>query len=277
MKIDETINYVEAYLTLRCNLNCSYCINDNKTVKRKRNEMSGDEWIAQLNKVDFRDISLTLGGGEPTIHKDFYKILNGLKDDIKVDLLTNLQFDVDEFIKNTTPERFTDKDNPAYKSIRVSYHPSQMEPNELAAKAEKLQNAGYRIGIFGLTSPELGAQNNQMEEITRLKKLFFYPKEFMGEQDGQLYGTYKYPEGLSGKLENVVCKSKELLIAPDGLIYKCHRDLYKDEFATGMLKHNLPKPQYRKCSNFGDCNYCDIKLKMNHFLDGLDCQVDIKK
>lgn len=276
-KLDKEINYIECYLTLRCNLNCSYCINDNNTVKRKRNEMIGESWIEQLNDINFGEIPLTIGGGEPTIHKDFYKILKGLKPEIKVDLLTNLQFDVDEFIANVSPDRFTQKEDSAYKSIRVSYHAEQMNPQELVNKASKLQEAGFRIGIFGLTNPMLGIQNNMMAEYTRQKKIFFHSKDFMGELNGQMYGTYKYPEGLSGKLENVLCKSREILIAPDGFIYKCHRDLYKSENAIGELKHSLPKPQYRKCSNFGDCNYCDLKLKANYFLNGIDCQVDIIK
>ena len=32
MKLPKEINYAEAYLTLRCNLDCDYCINDNDEI-----------------------------------------------------------------------------------------------------------------------------------------------------------------------------------------------------------------------------------------------------
>ena len=100
-KLPNEFNYAEAYLTYRCDFGCSYCINGMNNKEREQEEMCGEEWIKGLNKLNMNDISITLGGGEPTKHKDFYKIINGIEH--KIDLLTNLDFNVDEFIDKVSP------------------------------------------------------------------------------------------------------------------------------------------------------------------------------
>lgn len=274
-KLSERTNYAEMYLTLRCNFNCSYCINDFDKVKRKRNEMIGEEWVNALNRIDFGNIPVTFGGGEPTKHKDFYHILQNLDKDTNVDLLSNLSFDIDKFMSNTTPERFTQSDIPSYRPIRVSYHVGQSNPLDLVSKARRLQDEGYNIGIFGLAIPDNINKNMEMAELCRMNKVFFYPKDFLGKINGEMYGHYKYPKGLDGILKDVKCRTKELLVAPDGMIYRCHRDLYKNENSLWTIKKGIISDGFRKCSNYGDCNPCDVKRKTNKFLDEVDCQVEI--
>ena len=70
------------------------------------------------------DLPVTLQGGEPSLHPDFHAIINGLREDIPIDILTNLQFDVNAFMRNVRPERVS-REAP-YASIRVSYHPQTM-------------------------------------------------------------------------------------------------------------------------------------------------------
>ena len=106
IKLPERYNYVEAYLTFRCNLNCSYCINKYDSLE-KRKELTGDEWIKIFNNIDLGNVSLTLGGGEPTLHKDFYKIVHEVGKEKNIDLLTNGQFNIDEFVRNIKPTDFT--------------------------------------------------------------------------------------------------------------------------------------------------------------------------
>ena len=279
IKLPERYNYVEAYLTLRCNFNCTYCINKDGELVRERKELTAEQWVDGLNRIDFGQISLTLGGGEATIHKGFYNILRDLKPEIKVDLLTNLQFDVDELIKNIKPDRFNQRKIPAYRSIRVSYHIGQSNPEEIIEKSKKLQDAGFSVGIFGLDHPKFINENMKLMESAIENKIFFFPKNFLGYWNGRLYGTYKYYEGLSGERKKVKCRTRELLIDPAGDVYKCHRDLYKRE---GSLD-NILNPdfeigdKFRLCENFGECNACDLKLKTNFYLDSVDCQIEIEE
>ena len=244
----------------------------------ERQELTAEEWLEGLNQIDFGKVPLTLGGGEPTKHHEFYDILDGLNPKINVDLLTNLQFDIDKFIKRASPNRFTTKTNhPEYKAIRVSYHPTRHNAKQLTTNVKKLQDAGFNIGIFGLQHPDYISDNTRVEEITRKQGVFFIPKDFMGEIDGHMYGHYKYPKGLDGIEKRALCSTKEVLISPEGDIYRCHRDLYAGEEPIGNITEDFKftGTKYRPCNHYGNCNPCDVKLKTNLFLGKTDCQVDI--
>ena len=222
-----------------------------------------------MNNIDFKNISLTLGGGEPTLHKDFYKIITNLE--TKVDLLTNLRFDVDEFIENVSPYVFTKSDIPFYSSIRASYHVGQSNEKEIIGKIRKLRDNGFNVGLFSLSHPHNINKNMKMAWLCSQKKIPIYQKDFLGDINGEMYGYFKYPNGIENEKQKVICRTRELLISPEGNIHKCHRDLYKNENPTDISY------KFRKCNNYGDCNPCDVKLKTNKFLKEIDCQVEIVK
>lgn len=269
------MNYAEAYLTLRCNFHCGYCING-KEGKRPREEMSADKWIEALNRIDFGDVPITLGGGEPTLHPEFFKILNGIDRSTNVDLLTNLSFDVDEFAGRTSPERFTQGRNTAYRAIRASFHPTMQNPDELIMKAKRLQDYGFPVGIFGINHPAAVVDNMQIAETARQAQVYFFVKDFLGEFGGEMFGHYKYPDAVKGEKRDVQCRTRELLIAPDGKMFRCHRDLYHGGPYIGHISVTDPSYKFRPCGEYGDCNPCDVKLKTNRVLKGTSCQVEIK-
>ena len=275
MKLPEEFNYAEAYLTLRCGLGCSYCINNVDGVRRSRPELSADEWIAGLNKIDFGDTALTLGGGEPTMHPEFFDIVDGL--DAKINLLTNLQFDIPEFLKRVKPSDFKQSDYPAYRSIRVSYHHPKHNPSELIGKVRALQDNGFSVGLFGLTHPDNAGANLMMAELARSAKVLFIPKDFMGDHNGQMYGTYRYPAGLDGVAKQAQCRTSELLLSPEGNIHRCHSDLYHNLNPIGNITGEYSiEYKFRPCDNYGKCNPCDVKQKVNLLFKGRASQVDIE-
>lgn len=279
--LPEWYNYFEAYLTLRCNLGCSYCINERSgQAVRGRDEMKAEQWAEGLNRIDFGSTPLTIGGGEPTLFDGFYDLLDSLRPEIPVDLLSNLTFDLDEFLERTRPERFNRCTLPAYKAIRVSYHVEKMDPAELLNKVVRLQDAGYNIGIFGLNHPDYIIANMRMAEMACDKRVFFFVKDFLGEYKGHLFGHFNYPDALGrGIPENVQCRTHEILIAPGGGIYRCHRDLYLAENPVGRITDPdlALTTEFRDCSHFGFCNPCDVKLKTNRYLQMGHCAVEIKK
>ena len=128
--IPENYNYIAVFLTFACNLKCSYCINYFEKGSFSNTHLSGKQWVKALNRITSRDdLPITIQGGEPTLHKDFIYMVNHIREDLNIDLLTNLQFDVDSFIEQVNPDRL--KRNAPYASIRVSYHPAQMNLSEL--------------------------------------------------------------------------------------------------------------------------------------------------
>jgi sulfatase maturation enzyme AslB (radical SAM superfamily) len=279
--VPEEYAYVGVFLTLRCNFTCKYCINEKSgKLVRARAELTTEQWIETLNNLKIRDdVPITIGGGEPTVHKDFFKIISKINHPI--DLLTNLEFDIIKFIHNVDPVSMYDPDNEAYKSIRVSFHPEFMEIDETIAKAVALQEAGFNIGILPINHPENTEANLQICEEGRKNQIYIFIKDFLGEYKGQMVGHYKYPHGLMGKNavnRMVQCRTQELLIAPNGNVFGCHRDLYTNENATTNITDEDPDIDYayHLCDKFGYCNPCDLKLKVNRFLQMGSCSVDIK-
>lgn len=270
IKIPPEFNYIEVYLTLKCNFNCSYCINKLTGISEIY-EMPGDQLSQYLNRLELIDRPLTIGGGEPTIRKDFYDIIDALTENIKIDLLTNLSFDLKEFVNRIPPCKFysSTMSKPAYKSIRVSFHPSTMNAHKLVTKAQELQEQGYSIGIFGINHPENTEHNIEMSEIARENKVYFFIKDFLGYYKNQLFGFYHHPDGLNGTEKKCLCRTKEVLIGPNGNIFKCHRDLYQNEYPINNISNNYLKIidyKMRSCSKFGQCNPCDLKIKTNRYL-----------
>ena len=107
----------------------------------------------------------------------------------------------------------------------------------------------------------------------------FRTKEFLGELRGKVYGTYKYQAGLNGNPKKALCRTTELLIAPDMSVYRCHADLYNQRNPLG----HLLDPEFRiedkprTCEWFGLCNPCDIKTKFDRFQEMGHCAVEVKE
>lgn len=281
--LPEEYNYISAFLTFRCNLNCSFCLNAfDKGFKRKREEISGKEWVEGLNRIESRsDVPLTFSGGEPFLHPEFLYIINNLRSDLKIDILTNLQWKkegIDKFLSQVDPQRLKRESN--YPSIRVSYHPEQMgNGEELVKNAKRLKDTGFNIGIYAVQFPS----PNQLEAVTqmqfrcRAEGIDFRIKDFTGIYSGKddlgrefslTYGNYsKYPlSAFQNQTKSCRCKTSELLIGPNGDIYKCHKDVFAEDSPIGNLrdpKYQIDN-QFRTCNNYGQCHPCDVKVKTNY-------------
>jgi hypothetical protein len=86
-----------------------------------------------------------------------------------------------------------------------------------------------------------------------------------------LYGRYRYAE--RGALSRVRaqaavrCRTRDFLVGPDGGIYRCHHDLYEGARAVSDISDPRLALQggYRRCEEFGLCEYCDVKVKNDRF------------
>ena len=276
--------YIAALVTMRCNLNCSFCLNafDRRFDRRRFEEISAEKWAEALNRIDSRpDVPVTFSGGEPFLHKGFIRIINHLKPELPIDILTNLQWGkkgVERFIREVEPERL--KRNSPYASIRVSYHPEQMRDSQkLVDDAKRLQDAGFSIGIWAVQypSPQQLEAITQMQFRCRNSGIDFRLKDFTGRYEGKddfgrdfsiTYGDYsKYPgSAFSNQLRRCKCRTSELLIGPNASVYRCHRDMYAEENSIGsLLDENFElKDIFRPCNNYGQCHPCDVKAKTNY-------------
>ncbi len=272
-------NYIACFLTLDCNFKCDYCINSHHGIKKHKSfPFSGKKWVSALNRLVSRtDLPITLQGGEPSLHPDFIWIIKNIKKEVNIDILTNLSFDINRFIKEVDPSRLY-REAP-YPSIRVSYHPPFMELDKLMIKVLKMQAAGFSIGIYGVRHPNLKSEIADAKDKCSELGIDFREKEFLGKFGGKLYGEYFYPEAVSGNNKKKCrCRNSELIIGPDASIFKCHHDLYDRVSSIGNLLDPCfeIKDVFRDCSSFGDCNPCDIKVKTNRFQIYGHTSVEIK-
>lgn len=284
IKLIDGYNYCAAFLTLGCQLKCSYCINiqqyERKVLAKKRKAMTAKDWIQALNRIEATpDLPITLQGGEPTSHPDFYEIINNVFK--PMDLLTNVQFDVDRFIREVPKKKFWR--NAPYASIRISYHPEQMKLYDTVMRVKKLVMAGYQVGVWMVEVPEqMDIVGEAEHAFTNTAKCTFKVKELLGEHKGKIYGTYKYPNSVDAPEDSwkkVLCRTSELLVAPDGSIHRCHSDLYNLREGIGHVLDNefTLDRLYRDCGVYGNCSGCDTKLKTNRFQEFGHTSVQIKE
>lgn len=308
--IPETYNYIALFQTMDCNLDCGFCLNafSNDFTRNRFKKISPEEWIEGLNRINTREgVPITFGGGEPFVYKEFIDVINGVKPETEIDILTNLRWGkkgIDKFIENVDPNRL--KRDSSYPSIRVSYHPGQkfMDPESLVADVKRLKEAEFSIGIYSVQYPS----PEQLQAITQMQfrcadaDVLFRVKDFTGKYKGEIYGDYsKFPGATNGSFLDMSegipflssvqiqgskdietklcdCRTTELLIGTTGDVYKCHRDLYAEELPVG----NILDPDFQikdvflPCSLYGACHPCDVKVKTNYKQEVGNTSVEIK-
>lgn len=240
--------------------------------------MLGSDWITGINRLTLPpDLPITLQGGEPTVYKEFYEVVAGIKPELNIDLLTNLEFDVEEFAARVPPERM--KRDAPYASIRVSYHRGQSDFSQQLEKVVYLAKKGYSIGVWAVDHPEYHEETLEAQRAAWAQGVDFRLKEFLGPWKGVEHGTMRYPNAVNNNsLRYCECRTSELLVAPDGSIFRCHSDVYANRFPVSHIlseKHPLVG-KWLPCHVYGKCNSCDIKLKTNRFQQGGHSSVTIR-
>lgn len=272
MKI-EGYNYIAVFLTFSCNLSCPYCITRLDGLSGKRT-VSASDWISFFNSLQvFGDVPITLQGGEPTTHPEFYDIMSGISlEDKSFNLMTNLNFDVVEFSDRVPPEMFNRK--APFPSIRVSYHVGQIERGVLISRIRYLVEQGYNIGLYMLDHPKWAEEIKTTRAICAGYGIDFRLKEYLDRSVSPDMFKYHYDKDAS-----VLCRNNDLIIGPDLRVYKCHYDLYTGRDAIIDIREEQPlslNPVWMKCTYPTKCNPCDVKIKNNRFQEWGYCSVEIE-
>jgi SAM-dependent methyltransferase len=269
--------YWSAFLTFNCTGNCWYCIQhackDEFIQARsayEKNKLSGEEWVAFYDKLQrWRGNKLGIIGGEPTLHKDFFDIVNGTTGYYKT-ITTNM----------STPEilRFGDMiEDKVNLRVNTSYHPHLMSADEFCNRIHLLRSQGFFVEqVAVVDTPTTDYRKIHTELLSR--GVASSPQTFMGMLNGEMFpqpdssiaedhgetGIRDWPlfdQGFSCKgKQQVVCSSGRFLVAPDGGIYRCHYQLYSKTDPQGDVRTGeFPIEQdYRLCDDYGFCNPCDF-------------------
>lgn len=282
IKVPEDFNYIAVFLTFSCQLRCSYCINHHGGDLVKGRRMQPKEWIDGLNRLDIgsrTDLPITIQGGEPTVYKGFYEVVNGVKRELPIDLLTNLEVNAEEFMSHIPRDRI--RREAPYASIRVSYHHGQSNFDALIGRVLEFQKRGYSIGVWEVEQPDIRGEVLFRAQLAHSLGIDWRIKEFLGPWKGVNHGTMRYPDAVnSNSLRNCDCRTSELLIDPSGYVFRCHSDLYANRLPVGhILDSDFDGGvlgSWKACSVYGKCNSCDIKVKTNRFQQYGHSSVEIK-
>ena len=139
MIIDKKFRPLQAMIipTNRCNLKCTFCCCDDRIVSEELTIKQIDSLFNELKRVGTTAITLT-GGGEPTLHPDFFSIvINAKQKGFKIGLVTN----------GTTIDGFDAFSVDTFEWVRVSMGDGRSIDNALniLKKASDL----YRKKVFG--------------------------------------------------------------------------------------------------------------------------------
>ncbi|MCB2191007.1 MAG: radical SAM protein [Deltaproteobacteria bacterium] len=260
------------FLTLRCLQNCAYCLVEQGRGRADGNAgpaMSPQDWLRAANRIPTRmDLPITLQGGEPALSPALPVLATQTAPQTKLDMLSTLPPQALDILLGMPPSRFIRQ--APYAPIRVTFHAGNGSLDEFIKRVTALIDAGFQVGVYGLEYPDPALR----EEIAHAQErclalgLDFRTKEFLGNWQDTLHGTYSYQDAVdASQTSSVSCRTSELLVAPDGFIHRCHSDLYSGSDPIGHILDpgftGEELEEFRPCDQFGRCNPCDVKLKTN--------------
>lgn len=271
--------HITAFLTMACPLDCSYCSNKLKGIPKNRKNINGDQWIEIFNRLE-TNLSIILFGGEPLAHPDFYKIINGVNPNVKFEMLSTFPYDIKKFIKNVSPDRFT-QDLP-YPSIRIAYHPESMDLDEIIFKTQQLKHSGFSVVLTFVNHPSITSKTLEYKNKIDRAGIKCAVRPFFGKDNDGIHGNLKYKDCIEmEKTKNVQCKPLGIYIDTTGDGYGCRAKtlIQKTEDKIGNFLDPTfvaLEEKYYFCNMFGQCHFSDITYRGDRYQKWGFCCVDIK-
>ena len=194
-----------------CNYNCTYCYapkpqditfenNPNNVARYGKKEKIIDSWKYIYDK--YGSSRIRLDGGEPSIYPNFFEIIKELSKIHRLQMNTNLSFDVNKFCDVSNPE-----------TIRVdaSLHCEYTKLETFSEKLSFLKQKGYKLTVSYVGYPDF------LENIPLAKKTIermnipFLIHPYSGFYEGKQY-PQSYTEQDKKFIYDIDCESKTELV-----------------------------------------------------------------
>ncbi|MCB4791206.1 MAG: tetratricopeptide repeat protein [Elusimicrobia bacterium] len=234
-----------------CNYKCSYCYTPKPGQKDFKKDIKhiasypGTEKIIDAWKnvsMKYGACRIRLDGGEPSVYPDFIRLVKELSNFHKLQINTNLSFNINKFIKEIDP-----------KNVRIdaSIHPEFMNIEEFAANLNKLKERGFKvIGVFVGYPPYVDRVDSYKRKLDEIDVPFIihpfsgslndkkYPAAYTDYEFDKIYGIDKkskiesdWRKDKDDIKETVKETAKKCLmgftyarIYPNGQAYRCCTD-----------------------------------------------------
>lgn len=275
-------------VTLRCSARCPFCILNGRGRRISQKEMNGEEILKWWNGVEHKPgQKLSIIGGEPTLHPDIVKIINGLEN-YNITMTTNCK---SSFYKDSDfNKRFKVRPTSTFR-INTTYHPDHITADEYLAVIAKWRKASYFVDQTSFVyTPETiekhGAEIEKVRKGISLRTssfLGFYseanrfdapfdPKNLLPNEDYHDKASLAARCGLTdlaayrhicgqatGKEAQCWHPRRSLILGPNGDYYHCHYKMYYNIGPVCNVKDFKPVPDKAViCRHYGLCNWCDV-------------------
>ncbi len=170
-----------------CNYNCTYCYapkpqnitfenNPNNIAKYERVENIIDSWKYIYDK--YGSSRIRLDGGEPSIYPSFFEIIKELSKFHRLQMNTNLSFDINKFCDVSDP-----------KQIRVdaSLHCEYTKLETFVEKLNILKQKGYKLTVSYVGYPDFLENIPLAKKIIQTMNIPFFVHPYSGFYEGRQY------------------------------------------------------------------------------------------
>ena len=231
--------HLRVYPTLRCNLRCSYCVNEQMGARpQKFPETTPVQWIQALNR-EKRHVVFT--GGEPFLYQGLIQVINNIAPELKVRVYSNFSLDVRPHLDSLRrPMHFY-----------LSWHPQRKTGRALFLDnvLHMQKNPLFTADIHALAAEENCHRLEQDIEFFRRNGL-----TVQRDSDQRDFIGCGRPN-----VAKAVCSKTIYLIAPDGSRFQCVSRLVRDDRPMENILHESlgPEEALDICPDFGNCAPCD--------------------
>lgn len=231
--------HVTLNLTWVCNYDCSYCYNKGKDISVK--DYTPYEYILDFlqsvnRKYPHKTIYLYISGGEPTIYKDFDKLVKGIKEttNSKIALVNNATQSLEWWGKNSK----------YFDSINLSYHTEFVDKEHYYNVCKTILENNKTSSVSALImmnepyfdeAYEFAQKLLKLEDvIVNIKKIrqHTYTKEHADYMvKNNMFVSQAYKSCNSPRKKNKTFEIKYILQEKDGVVSKIHINecILKDE------------------------------------------------
>lgn len=234
------------YLTLRCNYNCPYCVdNYNKSdfdgygFKLR----SPDEWASKINSLQ-RDVIFT--GGEPFLYKvdgrNLVNLVNQIAPGIRIDIYSNIGLDITDQL-SALKRRV---------NLMVSFHPFEAKLEIFLKNVDWMLHNRKHV-TFTIHAVD-ALDNLSHPSIPRFREEM---------KDRSIRPTVDVDQGFEGSSrafkKRATCTRSIVLLAPDGTRFQCVGKLTRrSDHLENIFEQPLAPDRVRiKCREYGFCAPCD--------------------
>lgn len=273
-------------ITFRCNAGCPFCILNARGKRQKTEELSGKEILDFWNNIEVSERkSLSLIGGEPTLHRDIVEIVTNLEH-YNITITTNCTgpfYNDAKFYKKLKPH------SSSRLRINTTFHPHHISPKDYVDRITLFRKEGYLVDQTSYVNrPDINKFSKEIAEVRKHIKVTCPPYlGFYSKQDGfdapfdpknnepnesypdntpsTMCGITNFPAfvDLCGQYEkreaNCIHPKKSLIIGPEGNYYHCHYKLYYGIDPVCNIKDfKTVQDSAKNCRHYGFCNWCDV-------------------